>query len=432
MQRKVLVLGDDTRVILAIARALGRRGIGVEVGWCVPGDPALASRFIRHRHELPWYAPTDDRWHKALLRVLEEGQFDLVIPVSEAAILAFRSHREDFASYCIALPDERACEVVFDKQRTYQLAESLGIPIPKTEQCDVARARQIAGQLRFPAIVKPTCSVRESKEIGKHFVRKVDGPDELIRCAADLSSHGAEILLQEWFDGDGVGVELLANAGEALYAFQHRRLHETNGHGSTYRESTEIDPDLLNTACRLMCALNYTGVAMVEFRQNTTTSDWRLIEINGRFWGSLPLAVAAGAEFPWFLFAMLVDGRREFPEPFRVGVRSRALKHDVFWMLSRCFAVNSAKARGWMSNSVPMRLVLAHMFRALTFRDHLDSFTWSDPMPLGAELFGFARAIANRSCHLVARTISALSFKRHPNALRAVDNRSSDGRSLSS
>ena len=61
-----------------------------------------------------------------------------------------------------------------------------------------------------------------------------------------------------------------------------------------------------------MRALRYTGVAMVEFKVNAKTGEFVLIEINGRFWGSLPLAVAAGANFPLWLYQMWVENREDF------------------------------------------------------------------------------------------------------------------------
>ena len=50
--------------------------------------------------------------------------------------------------------------------------------------------------------------------------------------------------------------------------------------------------------------MDYTGVAMLEFRKNFDKNESVLIEINGRFWGSLPLAVAAGADFPYYLYQL--------------------------------------------------------------------------------------------------------------------------------
>ena len=96
--------------------------------------------------------------------------------------------------------------------------------------------------------------------------------------------------------------------------FQHERLHEPpEGGGGTYRKSVPLSPELLKATRRLMKELRYTGVAMAEFKVNPRTGGWVLIEINGRFWGSLPLTIAAGADFPRYLYELMVHGRTGFP-----------------------------------------------------------------------------------------------------------------------
>ena len=77
-----------------------------------------------------------------------------------------------------------------------------------------------------------------------------------------------------------------------------------------------------------MRALRYTGVAMVEFKVNAKTGEFVLIEINGRFWGSLPLAVAAGANFPLWLYQMWVENREDFSEKPKIGLYCRNLQAD--------------------------------------------------------------------------------------------------------
>ncbi len=121
------------------------------------------------------------------------------------------------------------------------------------------------------------------------------------------------MVAQENFIGKGAGVQLLASEGEILYAFQHIRIHEPlRGGPSSYRKSVPLNPELLNASKTIIKALNYTGVAMVEFKWHPDSGDWVFIELNARFWGSLPLSIAAGADFPYFLYEMLTTGKRNF------------------------------------------------------------------------------------------------------------------------
>jgi predicted ATP-grasp superfamily ATP-dependent carboligase len=143
------------------------------------------------------------------------------------------------------------------------------------------------------------------------------------------------VLLQEYCAGAGDGVELLLHEGRPLAAFQHRRLREVpiTGGASAFRESVPLDPLLLDYSTRLLRELRWTGLAMVEFK--SSAGGPRLMEINGRVWGSLPLAVRSGMDFPRRLAELTLNGPPpdgELDTSYRVGVRARNLKLDLVWI----------------------------------------------------------------------------------------------------
>lgn len=81
---------------------------------------------------------------------------------------------------------------------------------------------------------------------------------------------------------------------------------------------------------------------MVEFKICKRTGIPKLMEINGRFWGSLPLAIAAGIDFP-HLYYRLVCGEN-------VSVK-QAYK---FWLISRHFWGDLANLRSALFHRDPM------------------------------------------------------------------------------
>ena len=105
------------------------------------------------------------------------------------------------------------------------------------------------------------------------------------------------------------------------------------GGASSLRESVALDPVLFGHASRLLAALRWSGLAMVEFR--VTPDGPELMEINGRVWGSLPLAVRAGMDFPGRLAELLLDGTPAEGPPvteYRAGVRARNLRLEISWI----------------------------------------------------------------------------------------------------
>ncbi len=172
--------------------------------------------------------------------------------------------------------------------------------------------------------------------------------------------------------------------GEPLLEFQHMRLHEPpNGGSGPYRQSTPLTPELREAAVALLGSLRYTGVAMVEFKVDPQTKRWAFIEVNGRFWGSLPLAIAAGADFPLALFQLLVDGRRDFPRDYRLDLCCRNWRNDLWWLAANMQARRSNRSL----HTVPLhRVALEAVGNVIRLRERSDTLAWDDPGPAFAEL----------------------------------------------
>ena len=152
--------------------------------------------------------------------------------------------------------------------------------------------------------------------------------------------------------------------------------------GSTYRETIDPIPELTRATEAMVQKISYTGIAMFEYRYCFETKSWVFLEINARFWGSLPLAIASGINFPWALYQMLIKGRREFDWVPRARCRCRNLIRDL-----RAYRKQRDAAFG-----------AGHLF---TGRDHLDFFSIDDWRPQWSELVTLsksqvARLVGNR------------------------------------
>jgi protein-tyrosine-phosphatase len=191
------------------------------------------------------------------------------------------------------------------------------------------------------------------------------------------------ILIQENFSGAGVGVEALCRDGVILTAFQHERIHEPlMGGGSSYRKSAPLHPALLEATRKMMAALRYNGVAMMEFKVNLRTGQWVLIEINSRFWGSLPLSIAAGIDFPRYLYDMLLFGRTDFPRAYRHGFYARNWLKDLKWIGRNLRADRSDPTL----MTQPLTQVALELLNPLLMRESSDTLTLDDPAPAWAEV----------------------------------------------
>ncbi len=138
-----------------------------------------------------------------------------------------------------------------------------------------------------------------------------------------------------------------------------------------------MNPQLLDASERLISALEWNGVAMVEFKLNRQSGEFCLMEINGRFWGSLPLAVAAGADFPSMLLDLELEGVVKPSRPYQNDVYCRLLSRDVHWYESVLRGGTDTRIakipRGWE--------VLKELGLFLNFRHRFDVQSIYDPVP---------------------------------------------------
>jgi predicted ATP-grasp superfamily ATP-dependent carboligase len=320
---RVLVTDGLWRKSLSATRALGREGVDVTVTGDRRLTTAFFSRYCRRRVRLPSATSDPQGFLDGVLRELERHEYDALFAMEDASLDVLSRNRDEVNRYTsFPLPAQESLDIASDKARTIELARELDVAIPRTWV--IERADEIPREeLPFPAVVKP------AHGSGSRGVRYVDTYEELQGTLSSLLPEYKRLLVQERIpsDGQGLGAALLFDTGSRPVAgFTYKRLREypVSGGPSTLRESTH-DPGLLEQATALLQALQWIGVAMVEFKLDPRDGRVKLMEINPRFWGSLELAIASGVDFPSLL--LHVARGHEFAPVFdyRSGVRCRWL-----------------------------------------------------------------------------------------------------------
>ena len=411
---KVLVIGDDTRSCLSTIRSLGRHGIEVHAAPFDFRAPALTSRYVSKVHRLPHYSGDGTRWLKVMLRLLKRERFALVIACDERSLLPLDRHREAVAQATkLTVPSRATIDVLYDKHATRELASQVGVPIAPGRLLNADdTTNRLAEEFSLPVVIKP----RRSYDMDRLHARAnvVVGHDctELDQALRRFEPGGA--VVERYFPGCGTGLSVLAADGHCLQAFQHDRVHEAaEGGGSSYRISVPVNPALEAACTRMLGAIGYTGLAMFEFRRNDATGDWILLEVNARPWGSLPLAVAAGVDFPWLWYRLLVDGIQEPPSAYRLGLYGRNTQGD-FHYLSR--ELDGRRGRPLDSAKVALRY-LAGYGRMLVGREANDTLVLDDPLPFIVEL----GQIIGGKLNVVGRKVPGGARRRRAGAEQAIE-----------
>jgi predicted ATP-grasp superfamily ATP-dependent carboligase len=373
-----------------VVRSLGRRGLEVHAAPFMADAPALASRYIRKAHLLPRYEGDGEAWRAAVAALLKAWDFDLVMPCCDRGVLMFDAHRQAFGDVRVAMPSARAIEFLFDKHATRQVAQDLGIPVAKGRLLRADdTAADLVCQFGLPLFLKP----RRSYELSHlHDRRNVERFGSVAALADGLRriDDPSRWLVERSFSGAGIGVSIIASGGRILTAFQHRRLREpVGGGGSSKRISEAVQPDLLAAAGKICQATSLTGVAMLEFRMNGRGA-WILVEVNARFWGSLPLPLALGVDFPWYLYQLFRHGEEVGRVDYRAGVYARNLLINVYDFLFRNPDGVSLK-----QSAVLLGQAASLPWRWLRGSEAVDEFVLDDPRP-GLQEIAYATRLLSR------------------------------------
>jgi predicted ATP-grasp superfamily ATP-dependent carboligase len=320
---KVLITDCWTRKSLSAVRSLGREGICIDAVSHTRIAPAIYSKFVHKYFILPDPKEYPDQYYFAIMKLLQENNYDCMIPFEESSIEIFLNHRTEIEKFTkTPIPSNASYHIANDKWKVLQLAKQLNIHQPLSFcPLNIDEALSVVSSLKFPIIIKPKTSS------GSRGIKKVSSLQSFKKIYEDTVQKYGFPIIQECIpiEGEGCGVGVLALNGRIVTDFSYKRLREfpVNGGPSTLRESTD-DIELKKYASLLMEALEWTGVAMIEFKRDPITKVPKLMEINPRFWGSLDLAYVSGINFPYLLFKLSQNQDIE-QQQYKTGILCRWL-----------------------------------------------------------------------------------------------------------
>lgn len=326
MNRPVLLLGSEPRIVLPIARCLRAHGIAVALATSGDPGPAAHSRAITGVLRLP---AAENSFLSALCDAITAERFDMLIPTSDSTLAAVTEAYDALQQRVhLACPPPAIVDLVLDKQKTMALAQEVGISVPASYSIPSASALVHDRQrIRFPLVAKPRAKDKKSSFKILYF----SSAEQLERTFAADPLFGTRVLFQEFFPGEGVGINLLLHQGRPLAVFQHRRLKELPNTGgvSVLAISEPVDSSLEEQALQLLERMRWEGVAMVEFRQDPASGRVVLLEVNGRYWGSIAAPLSAGIEFPYYQWQLEHGQVPQPPTSYRAGRRTRWFAGDL-------------------------------------------------------------------------------------------------------
>ena len=390
----ILVTDGEQRATLALVRSLGRAGFPTFVCGTSSHTLAGSSRFAVASAAVPDALEDPAGFRRAVRGLANRWKVEVLLPVTEPSLLAILAERELFAGLSIPFVDLARFRRISDKQALLAEAPAAGISVPEQRAIATAGEADVLemSSLRYPVVAKPARSVGEAGgSAAKVGVVHAADASQLSGALARLPPQAYPLLLQQRIVGPGIGIFLLRWNGRTVAAFSHRRIREKPPAGgvSVYRVSIPLDAELLRRSEDLLARFDWQGVAMVEYKLDGATGIPYLMEVNGRFWGSLQLAVDSGVDFP----RMLVDlalGREVAPVmTYRTGIRSRWWWGDMDHLLLRM--LRSDRRLSLPPGSPGKARALLDFLKIWRPGDRSEIMRLNDPMPFLHESWNWFR-----------------------------------------
>jgi predicted ATP-grasp superfamily ATP-dependent carboligase len=295
---RVLIPDADTWDALKVMRCLGRSS-RFRTSILATQATALArfSRHCRGYHHMP-AALGSDAWLDSLRELVTRLGVDVVLPVTEKGTEAVASQRDALSSLAALapLPASDRLELARDKWALNQLALEHRIPVlPARFLGAPGGSLPKLDGTPFPALVKATSLA------GGEGITAVANHDELERVWSTLAESGrpARYMLQSYAPGTDFCMGMLCQDGEIVaHTIQCSTDAAEDRFGPQRSMRFVYDDELLATSGRLARALDWNGIAYVDFRRDSRDRTYKLLELNARFGQAVMGSLAAGVNFP--------------------------------------------------------------------------------------------------------------------------------------
>lgn len=312
------------------------------------------SQFSKYKSGLDTYTShyeDETRFVEDIIDICNKRDIHYIFPSHNETEILARHKKEIGENLCVLMPDSGVCGKFNDKDVAGNIANSLGVPVPGKliykNPAEISAAVNRAGYKETVIKLRKGNSAKgvyyadspaSAQETAKKLIQKYKLPPNRFP------------VIEERVNGEGWGVSVLYWHGELIADFTHRRLREkiSSGGTSTLRVAADMK-ELRDAAVKVFNHVGWHGLAMMEFKVCPDTGKFWFIEVNPRLWGSLPLAIASGAEFPYLAHLCYAKGSEAAKEydahsARKEGHVSRWLLGDLFLALASLVKLNPLRA----------------------------------------------------------------------------------------
>jgi predicted ATP-grasp superfamily ATP-dependent carboligase len=292
----VLLIDADDNLTLKVARCLGHQP-GLKTHVLSHIETPLPLRHSRYVSSYGIHPDTDEGWLDAIGDTIKRRSIDVLCPIKETAV-RFISRNRDQLEPLAALHPVTATdtfEIATEKGKLAEFLTRHDLEVPKTirHRSDQDFEQELDA-MQFPVLLKPATGAW-----GQNIHRCDTAAETRAFLRTDAASEH-NYLVQSYIVGRDIDCSVLCRDGRVLaYTIQEELTPNTVSFKAPLAIKFVHDQRVLHVVETLMARLNWNGVAHLDLRYDQNDDRLYIIEINGRYWGSLLGSLSAGVNFPY-------------------------------------------------------------------------------------------------------------------------------------
>jgi D-aspartate ligase len=356
IKKSILIPDGESHLLIYVINCLGQvPGIKIHVMSSIKWNPLRFSKYVSKFKYYPKVA-NDEKWLHQINTEIEKNKIDIVMPIFEIGIRRIIKNKASLAqsALLVPLPDLETFTTVINKWKLACYCENNKIPVPKSflyTPGEVISASTFEG-IKFPVIIKPLEGFGGG--IGIEIFKNIEDLLKHLREKADQL-----IIVQNFIKGYDIDCSILAKDGKILaHTIQQGYIAGASPFMPQIGLEFVNNPVLFGVVEKLITSLKWDGVAHLDLRYDEEVNEYKIIELNPRFWGSLDASYLMGINFP-YLLTLVTLGYNINPITYKyekylsLKGLSRTLKKDFYFIINRKFLLRNTQFRFVLFDPIP-------------------------------------------------------------------------------
>lgn len=246
------------------------------------------------------------------LGICKEYKIDALLCLNdlELPILAENKAKFEALGVTVIVSDPEVIDICFDKYKTAQWVESIGLNAPKTYvRLADAKAALAKGEIAFPLFMKPRWgsgsigleSIADMEELDIYYNLLMKKIKKTILATASVGDE--YIMIQEKLGGKEFGLDVMNDLKGNNVAVSVKQKLAMRA-GETDKATTVDLPEVREMGAVIGRNLKHIGNLDVDIMQRAN-GDYCVLELNPRFGGGYPFSYEAGVNIPKAIISWL-------------------------------------------------------------------------------------------------------------------------------